>query len=113
MAWFNNNDGFYVYWLRDETGITRYVGYTENPSRRIREHRKDKFWFSEITQIDIRRYATKEEALKMEAFEILFGEELFNVDLNKRLADAAFADAQDGYYYPVLERYDDVPARRF
>ena len=113
MAWFNQSDGFFVYWLRDSSGLTRYVGYTENPSRRIREHRKQKFWFSEITQIDIRRYATKEEALKTEAFEIQFGEELFNLDLNKRLARSAFADAQDGIHYPVLESYENIPSRRF
>ena len=112
MSWFNRGDGYFVYWLCDDWGA-RYVGYTENPSRRIREHRKQKAWFSEITNIQIKRYATKEEALKTEAFEILFGEELYNLDLNKRLADAAFADAQSGHYYPVLERYENVPARRF
>ena len=112
MSWFNRGDGYFVYWLSDDYQ-TRYVGYTENPSRRINEHRKQKVWFSEITTINIRRYSTKEEALKTEAFEILFGEELYNLDLNKRLADAAFDDAQYGRFYPVLERYDDVPVRRF
>lgn len=112
MSWFNKSDGYFVYWLSDEYQ-TRYVGYTENPSRRIREHRKQKPWFREITQIDIRRYSTREEALKTEAFEILFGEDLHNLDLNKRLADAAFQDAQGGIYYPILERYDNVPVRRF
>lgn len=112
MAWFNRGDGYYVYWLCDDYQ-TRYVGYTENPSRRINEHRKQKRWFAEITMINIRRYATKEEALKTEAFEILFGEELYNLDLNNRLADAAFDDAQSGNFYKILERYDDVPVRRF
>lgn len=112
MIWFGNSPGYFVYWLRDEYGCARYVGYTENPRRRLREHRKQKSWFSEITQIDVRRYATKEEALKTEAFEILFGEDLYNLDLNKRLSDAAFRDAQAGIHYPILERHENVPAGR-
>lgn len=112
MSWFNKGDGYFVYWLQDDS-YTRYVGYTDNPSRRIREHRKQKQWFSEITRINIRRYATKEEALKTEALEILFGEDLHNLDVNKRLSDAAFEDAQRGHLYEILERYDDIPVRRF
>jgi hypothetical protein len=112
VSWFSRSDGYFVYWLRDDYE-TLYVGYTENPSRRIKEHSKQKPWFPEVTNISIRRYATKEEALKTEAFEILFGEDLYNLDLNQRLADAAFDDAQDGRHYPILERYEDVPLRRF
>lgn len=112
MSWFNRGDGYFVYWLCDDYQ-TRYVGYTENPSRRIKEHSKQKAWFSEITRISIKRFATKEEALKTEAFEIEFGEDLYNLDLNKRLGDEAFLDAQSGNFYEVLERYEDVPVRRF
>lgn len=112
MSWFNRGDGYFVYWLCDEYQ-TRYVGYTENPSRRIKEHSKQKPWFSDIKTVNIRRFATKEEALKTEAFEIDFGEDLYNLDLNKRLAAEAFSDAHDGRYYPILERYDDVPVGRF
>ena len=112
MSWFSRGDGYFVYWLRDDYG-TLYVGYTENPSRRIKEHSKQKPWFSEITNISIKRFATKEEALKTEAFEIEFGEDLYNLDLNKRLGDEAFLDAQAGRFYEVLERYEDVPVRRF
>lgn len=112
MAWFKGGDGYYVYWLNDKYGY-RYVGYTENPSRRIGEHRKQKPWFSTIRTVNIRRFATKSEALKTEAFEIEFGEDLYNLDLNRRLGDEAFLDAQAGRFYDILERYDDVPVGRF
>lgn len=113
MSWFNRGDGYFVYWLCDEYR-TYYVGYTENPSRRVREHSKLKPWFSNVTMVDIRRYATKEEALKTEALDILLHREfLLNLDLNSRWADEGFADAQRGHFYNVLERYDNVPVRRF
>lgn len=112
MRWFGRNDGYYVYWLCDEYGVI-YVGYTENPGRRINEHRIDKAWFKDVTKIDISRYATKEEALKEEAMSILFGEDLHNIQLHSRIAKAAFADASDGVRYDALERYENVPVGRF
>ena len=108
---FARGDGYFVYWLRDDYQ-TLYVGYTENPSRRLKEHRRQKPWFPKITNVSIERYATRHEALKTEALAVYFGEDLYNVDLNERLADAAFADAQQGRHYPVLECYRDVPVRR-
>lgn len=112
MAWFNRNDGFYVYWLCDDYGVL-YVGYTENPGRRINEHRKSKAWFKDVTKIDIQRFATKQEALKEEAMSIMFGENLHNIQQNHRIARAAFADASGGIRYKILEQYLDVPIGRF
>lgn len=112
MRGWGRNDGYYTYWLCDDSGV-RYVGYTENPARRFKEHRKSKAWFKEITQIDIRRFATKDEALKEEAMSIMFGENLHNISLHKRVARAAFADASDGIRYEALEEHYGVPVGRF
>jgi len=112
MAWFNRNDGYYVYWLCDDTSPL-YVGYTESVSRRISEHRKDKPWFGDVKYIDIRRFPTKEEALREEALSILFGESLHNIDMNVRRARDAFEDARSGIHYQAVEEYFGVPVGRF
>ena len=112
MRWFGRNDGYYVYWLCDDYGVI-YVGYTDNPGRRINEHRKQKAWFKQVTRVDICRYATKEEALKEEAMSIMFGERLHNIQLHRNIAREAFADASDGLIYEALERYENVPVSRF
>jgi hypothetical protein len=112
MAWFSRNDGCYVYWLCDDTSVL-YVGFTESVARRVSEHRKNKSWFSDVQFIDIRRFATKEEALREEALSILFGESLHNIDMNVRRARNAFNDARSGVNYQAVEEYFGVPIGRF
>ena len=112
MRWFGSNDGHFVYRLCDDHGVI-YVGYTDNPGRRIPEHRRSKKWFRQVQTVDVCRYATKEQALKEEAMSIMFGERLKNVQLHPRLSREAFEDARSGIHYPVLENYENVPVERF
>jgi hypothetical protein len=112
MPWFKIDDGYYVYRLCDDYGVI-YVGYTENPRRRVTEHRRSKAWFKDVKVVDISRYPTKEHALKEEAMSIMFGERLHNIQLHPRLAREAFEDAREGIHYPVLENYENVPVGRF
>lgn len=102
------SDGFYVYRLCDDIGVI-YVGYTENPSRRMQEHRRSKPWFRHVRSVELSRYNTKLEALREEAMSILFGERLHNKQLHPRLAREAFRDARAGISYPLIEQYE----RRF
>jgi hypothetical protein len=111
-GWFNTTGGYYVYHLSDDYRVL-YVGYTDNPGRRLNQHRKDKPWFKDVTRVDISRYATKHEALKEEATGIMFGEDLYNIQLNSRIAHQAFVDAYDGVRYEVLEQYVNIPVVRF
>lgn len=103
-------EGHYVYQLCDDFQPL-YVGYTNNPTRRIGEHRASKEWFGQVTNVAISRFETKREALKAEAFSIDFGENLYNLDLNKRLSRDAFKDARSGGEVPAIEHYQ-VPIRR-
>jgi hypothetical protein len=112
MGFGRMNNCYYVYWLSDDCGVI-YVGYTENPRRRLAEHRRSKDWFKDVKAVDISRYPTKEHALKEEALSILFGERLHNIQLHPRLAREAFEDARQGIHYPVIENYEDVPVGRF
>lgn len=99
----------YVYYLINEEARPIYVGYTNNPRRRIREHRKDKPWFSEVVTVDINRFGSKLEALREEAMSIKFGEDLKNMALHSGIFRAAFEDARGGIRYPILEAHEDIP----
>jgi hypothetical protein len=104
--------GHYVYRLCDGIGVI-YVGYTENPLRRMQEHRRNKPWFPNVQTVEITRHRTKTEALKEEAMSILFGERLHNKQLHPRLTREAFEDARAGIHYPIIQRYEDIPVERF
>lgn len=93
----------YVYNLCNSEGRPIYVGYTNNPRRRMSEHRKSKPWFGEVVTVELKRFTSKASALREEAMAIQFGEGLKNVALHSGIFQAAFEDARTGTHYPLLE----------
>jgi predicted GIY-YIG superfamily endonuclease len=55
----------YLYRHYDRRGKLLYVGISNDPKRRIKEH-KDKEWYKYITKVTYVKYKTRDKALKEE-----------------------------------------------
>jgi hypothetical protein len=51
-----------VYRLYDAAGYLLYIGVSNDPTRRWREHRKEMFWWREVDRHDRQWYPTEREA---------------------------------------------------
>jgi predicted GIY-YIG superfamily endonuclease len=71
----------YVIEGADEWGPPLYVGVTADLPSRMRQHRLSKAWWGEGRLIVASLYATREEALRLEAAWINHLRPLYNVDV--------------------------------
>ncbi|MER6477129.1 GIY-YIG nuclease family protein [Streptomyces filamentosus] len=55
-----------VYRLYDEHEALLYIGVTRNPPSRWKDHRKEMFWWREVTDKRLTWYSTHEEAWEAE-----------------------------------------------
>src|SRR5215813_7760844 len=61
MAWTT----WHVYQFRSDTELL-YVGYTRRPDQRLRQHKHEKPWWPEVTDIRWEEFATEGEARQRE-----------------------------------------------
>tara|TARA_B100001559_G_scaffold270296_2_gene238257 strand:- start:23 stop:589 length:567 start_codon:yes stop_codon:yes gene_type:complete len=69
----------YRFWLDDEL---LYVGISLNVFARISQHKRDKDWFDQITNITVEHFDTREKALDAEAKAIKEESPKYNIALN-------------------------------
>lgn len=56
-----------LYRLRDKAGELLYVGITDNPERRWKDHEKDKAWWPQVAARSVEWLPTRDLALSAEA----------------------------------------------
>jgi predicted GIY-YIG superfamily endonuclease len=56
-----------LYRLRDQSGALLYVGITDNPERRWKDHAKDKSWWPDVKDRSVEWLPTRDHALAAEA----------------------------------------------
>ena len=69
----------YKFWNKDEL---LYVGISLNYFARLSQHRRDKDWWDEVTEITVKHYDTREEALDAEAKSIKKDNPKYNIAMN-------------------------------
>jgi len=69
----------YKFWNKD---ILLYVGISLNVFARLSQHRRDKEWWDEVTEITVKHYDTREEALDAEAKSIKTDGPKYNIAMN-------------------------------
>ena len=52
-----------MYWLYDDAGALLYVGIAGNPGRRFEQHRSDKSWWGQVSDIKLQHFASRSEAM--------------------------------------------------
>ncbi len=75
-----------VYRLTAEAGDLLYVGITDSPERRWKDHAKDKPWWPQVASRSIRWYPTRGLALAAEADAIRTEQPRYNVQHNRVVA---------------------------
>lgn len=96
------NQGCDLYRLLGEGGELLYVGISLNVAKRMSEHRKDKSWWDEVTDIKRTQYSSKHEALKAERQAIKRDRPKYNVQyniLNMACRHCGRHVGSDGYVY--------------
>jgi predicted GIY-YIG superfamily endonuclease len=83
----------YVYRLYDAADRLLYVGMTNDPGQRLREHKRSKPWWNEVYRHDLQEAVTRADAFFVEAAAILQEKPAYNRDI------------------PSLERYDLLKSR--
>ena len=69
----------YRFWNQDEL---LYVGISLNVFARLSQHRRDKDWWDEITNITVSHFDTREQALDAEAKAIKEENPMYNIAMN-------------------------------
>ena len=69
----------YRFWNEDEL---LYVGISLNVFARLSQHRRDKDWWDEITNITVSHFDTREQALDAEAKAIKEENPMYNIAMN-------------------------------
>ena len=69
----------YKFWNNNEL---LYVGISLNYFARLSQHRRDKDWWDEVTEITVKHYDTREEALDAEAKSIKKDNPKYNIAMN-------------------------------
>tara|TARA_B100001996_G_scaffold378720_1_gene363323 strand:- start:280 stop:846 length:567 start_codon:yes stop_codon:yes gene_type:complete len=69
----------YRFWSKDEL---LYVGISLNVFARITQHKRDKVWFAEITNITVEHFDTREKALDAEAKAIKTEDPKYNLAMS-------------------------------
>lgn len=69
----------YKFWNKDEL---LYVGISLNVFARLSQHRRDKDWWDEITEITVTHFETREKALDAEAKAIKEQNPKYNIAMN-------------------------------
>ncbi|MWA08798.1 GIY-YIG nuclease family protein [Streptomyces sp. BA2] len=75
-----------VYRLRNEQGDLLYVGISATPPQRWAKHATEKEWWPEVVDLSLEWFATRTEALAMEAFAIRTEKPRYNVTHNQDAA---------------------------
>lgn len=75
-----------LYRLYDESGQLLYVGISVDPGKRLAQHRSDKKWWSEVSNITIQPMATRKVALAAEREAIKDERPVYNLVHNEPLA---------------------------
>ncbi|MGH3489475.1 MAG: GIY-YIG nuclease family protein [Actinopolymorphaceae bacterium] len=68
-----------LYRFYDREGDLLYVGITKKLPRRLREHEIDKAWWTEVQQVTINHFETRDRALEAEAGAIYHEQPRWNV----------------------------------
>lgn len=58
------------YTVQNNKGKPKYIGITNNPDRRFKQHAKAKEWWQEGDKIKTKSYSTREKAAKAEKKDI-------------------------------------------
>lgn len=74
-----------LYRMFDQNGDLIYVGITCNPPARIKQHSKEKEWFSEVTHITLEPFRTRHELEEAEKHAIRTERPKYNVMHNQQL----------------------------
>ena len=69
----------YKFWNKDKL---LYVGISLNVFARLSQHKRDKDWWDEITEITVKHYDTREQALDAEAKAIKEQDPQYNIAMN-------------------------------
>ena len=69
----------YKFWNKNEL---LYVGISLNVFARLSQHRRDKEWWDEVTEITVKHYDTREQALDAEAKSIKKDNPKYNIAMN-------------------------------
>lgn len=67
-----------LYRLYDQSGALLYVGIAGNPGRRFEQHRGDKPWWGEVTDMKVEHFETRREAIIAEITAIQIGRPVYN-----------------------------------
>jgi predicted GIY-YIG superfamily endonuclease len=59
-----------LYRLRDQAGDLHYVGITDTPERRWKDHAKDKTWWPEVAERTVEWFPSRAHAMAAEAIAI-------------------------------------------
>lgn len=73
------NQGCDLYRILGEGGELLYVGISLNVAKRMSEHRSEKSWWDEVTDIKREHYSTRETALEVESRTIKREQPKYNV----------------------------------
>lgn len=71
-----------VYRFYDQADRLLYVGKTISPRQRLKKHRQEKDWFTDVAAIKLERHATEADALDAERQAILAESPVHNIQHN-------------------------------
>tara|TARA_R100000687_G_C6397425_1_gene140179 strand:+ start:297 stop:833 length:537 start_codon:yes stop_codon:yes gene_type:complete len=77
----------YLYRHWSDAGGLLYVGVTNNPAKRIKDHNKCANWFEQVNNITLQKYETRESVLKAERQAIIDEQPEFNIQHIKGVRD--------------------------
>lgn len=75
-----------LYRLRDQGGTLLYVGVSDNPRRRFKDHSDDKPWWAQVAHRSIEWFPSRARALAAESTTIRVERPRYNVQHNGRSA---------------------------
>lgn len=93
-----------LYRFLGRTGQLLYVGVTNNPPQRFRQHLTDKEWWWEVGTILIEHFASREELLASEARAIRLEGPLYNIQGNHNQGNLTFNLAFDLTPCPACDK---------
>jgi len=94
----------YKFWNKNEL---LYVGISLNVFARLSQHRRDKEWWDEVTEIKVKHFDTREEALDAEAKSIKNDSPKYNIAMNNGVhvtldRDSEIAKLEDECVNPTM-----------
>jgi predicted GIY-YIG superfamily endonuclease len=106
-----------LYRFFDEKGMLLYVGVSVSAPNRLRQHNRDKPWFSLVSSATFSHFATRQEALRAEAIAIRTEKPLMNVVIPMPWFGTdepkGLTDEQKASFGKQTRRYFDMPMDEF